>query len=60
MAFLLAGKIFIHPLGGAVIVRITGTLALVALGSAAYFLAASLLELPDARMLLRRGGRKGD
>jgi len=51
---LLLGKMFIHPLGGALIVRITGTLALVVLGVSAYFLSAKLLRLPDLGLLLRR------
>jgi hypothetical protein len=51
---LVLGKTFIHPLGGAIIVRITGTLALVVLGISAYFLSAKLLNLPDLGLLLRR------
>ncbi|NBT48870.1 MAG: hypothetical protein EBT07_13830 [Actinobacteria bacterium] len=50
---ILAGKMFIHPLEGALIVRISGTLALIALGTAAYFLSAKILKLPDASLLLR-------
>jgi hypothetical protein len=48
---------FIHPLGGALVVRITGTLALVILGVSAYFLSAKLLRLPDLGLLLRRRTR---
>jgi hypothetical protein len=50
---ILAGKMFIHPLEGALIVRISGTLALITLGAAAYFLSAKILKLPDASLLLR-------
>ena len=57
---LLVGTTFIHPLGGTVIVRITGTLVLVVLGVSAYFLSANLLGLSDMQLLLRRGTRKGD
>ena len=54
------GSWFIHPMAGPVPVRVAGTLALCALGTAAYFLAANLLGLSDVRMLLRRGGPKRD
>jgi len=44
---------FIHPLSGPIPVRLAGTIALVLLGSAAYFLTAKLLKLPDLGLLLR-------
>jgi hypothetical protein len=50
---LLTGKMFIRPLEGALILRISGTLALITLGVAAYFLSAKILRLPDASLLLR-------
>jgi peptidoglycan biosynthesis protein MviN/MurJ (putative lipid II flippase) len=50
---ILAGKMFIHPLEGVLIVRISGTLALITLGAAAYFLSAKILKLPDASLLFR-------
>jgi len=50
---LLAGKTMIHPLEGTLIVRISGTLALIALGTVAYFLSAKILKLPDASLLFR-------
>jgi hypothetical protein len=53
IAALLAGKMFIHPLEGALVLRISGTLALITLGAAAYFLAAKLMKLPDASLLFR-------
>lgn len=56
-AALLAGKMFIHPLEGALILRISGTLALITLGAAAYFLAAKLMKLPDASLLFRPKNR---
>jgi peptidoglycan biosynthesis protein MviN/MurJ (putative lipid II flippase) len=57
---LLLGKMFIHPLGGAIILRITGTVALVVLGVSAYFFSANLLGLSDLQLLVRRGDRKVD
>jgi len=54
---LLAGKIMIHPLEGTLIVRISGTLALIALGTVAYFLSAKILKLPDASLLFRPKNR---
>ena len=53
---LLVGGIFIHPLGGPLMVRISGTLIWVAFGVGAYFLSAKLLKLPDLPALLRRQG----
>lgn len=54
---LLVGGIFIHPLGGPLMVRISGTLIWVAFGVGAYFLIARLLKLPDLGLLLRRKNR---
>ncbi|NBR47017.1 MAG: hypothetical protein EBT68_07920, partial [Verrucomicrobia bacterium] len=53
------GSWVIDPFAGPVIIRVAGTLALCTLGAAAYFLAATLLGLPDVRMLLRRSGSRG-
>jgi len=50
---LLTGMHFIDPLNGPIPVRLGGTIALVLLGSAAYFLTAKLLKLPDLGLLLR-------
>jgi putative peptidoglycan lipid II flippase len=50
---LLTGMHFIHPLSGPILVRLGGTIALVILGGAAYFLTAKLLKLPDLGLLLR-------
>ncbi len=54
---LLLGMVFIHPLSGPLLVRIAGTLALVTLGIATYFLTARWLKLPDLALLLRKGSR---
>jgi hypothetical protein len=53
------GSWLIDPFAGPVILRVAGTLALCTLGAGAYFLAATLLGLPDVRMLLRRTGSEG-
>jgi putative peptidoglycan lipid II flippase len=53
------GTWLIDPLAGPIAARIGGTLALCTLGAFAYFLAATLLGLPDVRMLLRRTGSGG-
>jgi hypothetical protein len=54
------GSWLIDPFAGPVILRVAGTLALCTLGAFAYFLAATLLGLPDVRMLLRKRVSKGD
>jgi len=57
MGALKVGSWLIDPLAGPVPVRIAGTLALCTLGAAAYFFSATLLQLPDVSLILKKGKR---